>query len=410
VAELFAGVGGFRLGLEGASPAYQVVWSNQYEPSTRRQDASLIYRTRFGDQGHSDTDIAMVPTRDIPDHDLLCGGFPCQDYSVAATRDHAKGIEGKKGVLWWQIHRILKEKGERRPACVLFENVDRLLASPARRRGRDFAIILASLADLGYTVEWRVINSADYGLPQRRRRTWILGYRTDSALGRRIASPDGWVIEEGVMASAFPFLPDLRNAWSFPVEGTLEEISARFNGENSPTPFRTAGMIAGRRVYTVEASPVYLGERATLGQILLKEEDVPEAFLIPKGQLERWRYVKGAKRIERRSGDGHPYTYSEGAIPFPDDPQRPSRTITTKEGGTTPSRGKHVVPCPSGRYRRLTPVELERLNGFPDNHTRHPEVFDVRRAFLMGNALTVGVVRRIAETLRRRWDGHDIQI
>ena len=171
VVELFAGVGGFRIGLEGASDAYETVWNNQWEPSTQHQDASLVYRARFGAKGHSNQDINLVPTKDIPDHDLLVGGFPCQDYSVAATLSRSGGIEGKKGVLWWQIYRILQEKGDKRPQYIFFENVDRLLNSPATQRGRDFAIILASLADLGYIVEWRIINAADYGMPQRRRRT-----------------------------------------------------------------------------------------------------------------------------------------------------------------------------------------------------------------------------------------------
>ena len=127
VAELFAGVGGFRIGLEGASDKFKTIWSNQWEPSTKHQDASLVYRARFGKDGHCNEDINTVDTKEIPDHDLLVGGFPCQDYSVASTLSRSGGIEGKKGVLWWQIYRILKEKGKKRPEYVFFENVDRLL-------------------------------------------------------------------------------------------------------------------------------------------------------------------------------------------------------------------------------------------------------------------------------------------
>jgi DNA (cytosine-5)-methyltransferase 1 len=154
VVELFAGVGGFRIGLEGASDAYQTVWNNQWEPSTKHQDASLVYRARFGNEGHSNNDICTIATNDIPDHDLLVGGFPCQDYSVAATLSRSGGIEGKKGVLWWQIYRILEEKGEKRPNYIFLENVDRLINSPATQRGRDFAIILASL--------WKRVYFAQY--------------------------------------------------------------------------------------------------------------------------------------------------------------------------------------------------------------------------------------------------------
>ena len=101
VVELFAGVGGFRIGLEGASDFYKTIWNNQWEPSTKQQDASIVYTARFGREGHSNKDINLVDTNDIPDHDLLVGGFPCQDYSVASTLSRSGGIEGKKGVLWW---------------------------------------------------------------------------------------------------------------------------------------------------------------------------------------------------------------------------------------------------------------------------------------------------------------------
>ena len=183
--DLFAGVGGFRLGLKKAPSMYKIVWSNQWEPSKKNQIASDIYEKRFGKKNHSNENLADVSTKDIPDFDLLCGGFPCQDYSVARTLSQAEGIKGKKGVLWWQIHRIIDEK-KNKPAFLLLENVDRLLKSPANQRGKDFAIILASLADLGYIVEWRVINAAEYGMPQRRRRVFILGYRQDSKINKKI--------------------------------------------------------------------------------------------------------------------------------------------------------------------------------------------------------------------------------
>ena len=223
VVELFAGVGGFRIGLEGASDAYETIWNNQWEPSTVHQDASIVYQARFGTKGHSNRDINLVPTKDIPDHDLLVGGFPCQDYSVAATLSRSGGIEGKKGVLWWQIYRILSEKGERRPNYIFFENVDRLLNSPATQRGRDFAIILASLADLGYIVEWRVINAADYGMPQRRRRTYIVGYREDSVVAKQMAEKKDWVLYDGVLAKAFPFESE-KNSLSPPIIAPFDQL------------------------------------------------------------------------------------------------------------------------------------------------------------------------------------------
>lgn len=399
VVELFAGVGGFRIGLEGASDAYETIWNNQWEPSTQHQDASLVYKARFGAKGHSNKDINLVPTSDIPDHDLLVGGFPCQDYSVAASLSRSGGIEGKKGVLWWQIHRILNEKGEKRPQFIFFENVDRLLNSPATQRGRDFAIILASLADLGYVVEWRIINAADYGMPQRRRRTYIVGYQKDSVVAQKIERMEDWVEFDGVMAKAFEFRPKPNTASSFDIEGSIKKVSDGFNKGKKESPFGNAGMIMNRHVYSVDAEPVYDGPRQTLGGNLVDEHFVPEDFFITEEELPKWKYEKGAKKINRVSKEGYEYVFSEGGMAFPDYLDQPSRTIITGEGGTAPSRFKHVVKTKSGRYRRLLPIELERMNMFPDNHTLHPEVSDGRRAFLMGNALVCGIVEQIGKSL-----------
>ena len=399
VVELFAGVGGFRIGLEGASDVYETVWNNQWEPSTQHQDASLVYKARFGSKGHCNKDINSVPTNEIPDHDLLVGGFPCQDYSVAATLSRSGGIEGKKGVLWWQIYRILNEKGEKRPKYIFFENVDRLLNSPATQRGRDFAIILASLSDLGYVVEWRIINAADYGMPQRRRRTYIVGYQKDSVVAKKIEKMEDWVEFDGVMAKAFEYRPKEKTVSAFDIEGTIQEVSAGFNKGKKDSPFGNAGMMMDRHVYSVDADPVYDGPRQTLGGNLIDESLVPEEFFISDEDLPKWQYEKGAKKIERVSKEGYKYIFSEGGMTFPDYLDQPSRTIITGEGGSSPSRFKHVVQTKSGRYRRLLPIELERMNMFPDNHTLHPQVSDGRRAFLMGNALVCGIVEQIGRSL-----------
>ena len=216
VIELFAGVGGFRLGLEGPPgndehTDFKFVWSNQWEPGSSKQWASDIYSKHFSNKSHSNEDIHEIAFNKgrlvetirfrIPEHDLLVGGFPCQDYSVARTS--AKGLEGGKGVLWWQIHRIMKAK---KPRYAMLENVDRLLKSPTSQRGRDFAVMLASLAELGYIVEWRVINAADYGMPQRRRRVYILGYKKGSPVFNKLSSkkPSSVIESSGLIGSAFP--------------------------------------------------------------------------------------------------------------------------------------------------------------------------------------------------------------
>jgi DNA (cytosine-5)-methyltransferase 1 len=361
----------------------------------------VVYQARFGSEGHCNVDINLVRTEDIPDHDLLVGGFPCQDYSVASTLSRSGGIEGKKGVLWWQIYRILDEKGENRPNYIFFENVDRLLGSPAKQRGRDFAIILASLSDLGYTVEWRVINAADYGMPQRRRRTYIVGYREDTPIHNEMGDMRHWVLYDGVMGKAFPAVQKENTLSEFDIEGSIKEVSDNFNKGKKDSPFGCAGVMRERHVLSFDVQAVYEGPTMTLGNNIIDENMVPEDFFIPEDEIAKWEYEKGAKKINRISKEGYEYVFSEGAMAFPDDLERPSRTIITGEGGSSASRFKHVIKTKSGRYRRLVPLELERLNMFPDNHTYHPEVSDGRRAFLMGNALVCGIVQAIGKSLYR---------
>lgn len=399
VLELFAGVGGFRIGLERASNRFKTVWNNQWEPSTKRQDASMIYVRQFGEEGHSNDDICTVEISEIPNADLLVGGFPCQDYSVATTLKNSGGIEGKKGVLWWQIHRILKTHPNP-PSFLILENVDRLLGSPASQRGRDFAIILASLSDLGYIVEWRVINAAEYGMPQRRKRTYMVAFLRDTSLAQTFQSAKDWLQAQGVMARAFAVGWSEREPVSFRIDGSLAEISDKFNIGKTKTPFRNSGIIYDRTVHTIDTTPDYIGPRVTLGDILINEDMVPETFFIPDCELDKWKYAKGGKSEKRvNKTTGYEYNYSEGAMSFPDSIEKPSRTIITGEGGAAPSRFKHVVQTASGRFRRLTPLELERLNMFPDNHTAGAS--DMRRAFLMGNALVTGIVERIGLQLLR---------
>lgn len=403
VVELFAGVGGFRIGLERASDGFRVVWSNQWEPGIKRQAASSVYVSRFGPEHHSNADIAMVPAKDIPEHDLLVGGFPCQDYSVARTLKQAEGLQGKKGVLWWEIHRILKV---RKPSYLLLENVDRLLKSPTGQRGRDFAVMLASLADLGYVVEWRVINAADYGMPQRRRRVFFLGYHKSTPLGKALFKekrPEDWIKEHGLFAEAFPVEMGEQVPTSVELKGDLAAISRKFNTakKGARSPFGNAGVLVGRRAFSCTVLPNYDGPRTVLGDIILPSEQVPKSYFIPARQVKDWAYCKGGKseqRVDRTSGFA--YSYSEGAMSFPDPLDRPSRTIVTGEGGISPSRFKHVIRTPEGKLRRLTPLELERLNMFPDGHTEGAT--ETKRAFFMGNALVTGIVERTGRVLMKR--------
>ena len=397
--ELFAGVGGFRLGLE-KNKNYKVIWSNQWEPLTKIQHASMVYKERFKTttNEHSDKDIFTVETKDIPNHDLLVGGFPCQDYSVATTLKNSKGLIGKKGVLWWAIHRILDEKGSKRPKYLFLENVDRLLKSPSTQRGRDFAVMLKSLDELGYAVEWRVINAADYGMPQKRHRIYFLGYHKSTKIYKELKKSEksSWLLKLGVLAKAFK-VKQVEPETTFELNGSLDEISKSFNKNGKLSPFLNTGIMINGQVTTLKSNAVYKGKKKLLKDIVLTK-GIGKSFYLTNSELKDWKYLKGAKKIERTDSKGFVYTYSEGSMSFPDSLEKPSRTIITGEGGPAPSRFKHVIKQ-RNKYRRLTPVELERLNMFPDNHTKLDGITDSKRAFFMGNALVVGVVEKIGKTL-----------
>lgn len=412
VAELFAGVGGFRIGLDRATKkvkkefnlGFETIWSNQWEPATKRQHASEVYVARFGTEGHSNEDISKVSTEAIPDHDLLVGGFPCQDYSVARTLSHAAGLTGKKGVLWWEIHRILKEKGAKAPKYLLLENVDRLIKSPASARGRDFSIMLSSLASLGYVVEWRVINAADYGKPQRRRRIFILGYKNNTNIAKAVRSTHAkdWLTSSGVVVDNFKILPTEENLLQYELGSDPVKISESFEKLfPEDISYANSGLMVDGKVWTIKVTPHHLGKKIVLEDILVPEDKVPTEYFIPKTELAAWKYLKGGKKETRETKGGFKYFYSEGPVAFPDKLNQPSRTIITGEGGAGPSRFKHVVLTPSGKYRRLLPVELELLSQFPAEHTNVNGISDAKRAFFIGNALVVGIIEDMGKALIR---------
>lgn len=417
--ELFAGVGGFRLGLENTG-LWEVRWSNQWEPSSKSQFASKCYAAHFGEEGHVCEDIEKVldhlengsPVTDelfqkvppIPEHDLLVGGFPCQDYSVAKPLNQAHGIKGKKGVLWWQIYRILEKH---QPRFVLLENVDRLLKSPGTQRGRDFAIILSCFRDLGYAVEWRVINAADYGFPQRRRRVFILGQKKETI--DPTCSYINRILRDGVLARAFPVaapevLPGFEAACikGFDLPGSPHEVTLRFGVGEEKSDFENAGFMCDGLVWTAKVEAVSDAKPITLGDVVRRTEPstIPEQYFVDPNSIDTWKYLKGAKNEERiHKKSGTKYFYTEGPLPFPDPLDRAARTVLTAEGGTSPSRFKHIIQVGRNKYRRLIPEELEELNGFPRGWTEG--MSDTKRAFCMGNALVVGVVERIAAEIAR---------
>lgn len=399
VVELFAGVGGFRVGFNEVKLQngktieknnYQFVWANQWEPSTKVQHAFDCYSTRFGlgSDNISNVDISLVDKTTIPDHVLLCGGFPCQDYSVARTLSKEKGIEGKKGVLWWQINEILKVK---RPPFVLLENVDRLIKSPSKQKGRDFAIMLRCLNDFGYSVEWRVINAADYGHPQRRRRIYIFAYHKKTVFSKS----NSHLPAESILKSNGIF------AKTFPINSTQETIKKCNIIDEYPdlvslsdhftTQFSNAGYMHDGNVFHFKPIPE-IDKLTPLKKIILKN-GVEDNYFLTLEQENKFKYLRGSKKIERTGPNGLKYFYSEGSMSVYDDLSLPGRTMLTSEGSI--NRSTHIIKDPkTGNLRILTPVECERLNEFPDNWT-DTGMPNKRRYFMMGNALVTGVIKKI---------------
>ena len=352
----------------------------------------------------------------------------------------SKGLEGKKGILWWSIRDTIEAK---QPPFILLENVDRLLKSPAKQRGRDFGIILACLRDQGYTVEWRVINAADYGYQQRRRRTFIFAYRDDMKYCTTIQEKVGYKYSDSLEAQRISMgkllLKDGFFAETFPVNDVdnkkilitklpdgIGELSEHFS-----FGFENTGIMKDGVVYSVKTTPKFDGTQITLGDIM-ETGDVDESYFIseeklyytdplvtrsdetkgklPKEDRQTWQYLKGGKKLSRKSSNGHEYIFSEGAIAMLDSYDKPARTMLTSEGSF--SRTTHIVKDKqTGRIRLLTATETERIQGFPTDHTKfclvNEEVVEMpvkKRRFMMGNALVVNLIEDMERTLDAIFD------
>ena len=407
VVELFAGVGGFRCGFNEVEfdgnevkeqDNWEFIWANQWEPSTKSQAAYDCYIERFGENSCVCQDICKVDKNIIPNHTVLVGGFPCQDYSVARSLSNEKGIEGKKGVLWWEIAEILETK---QPPFVLLENVDRLLRSPSTKRGRDFGVMLRSFLDNGYAVEWRVINAAEYGFPQRRRRVFIFAYNKSTNYYKKMCKvpPEQLVYNKGIFASNFPIkdtqLDKRQENISSEYFDDIVSVSDDFNFR-----FFNAGCMINGKIDTYKVEPVECKDITTLGDILEKEVD-DKYIISDKEIVDKWEYLKGSKSEPRTKPNGETYCYSEGAIAFPDHLDRPARTMLTSE--STTNRSSHLIGVDEENriYRTLTPVEAERIQMFPDNWTNidSKSMTERRRYFMMGNALVVGIVQKLGKYL-----------
>lgn len=371
--ELFAGVGGFRLGLERNKIG--VVYANEWD-----KYASKIYDKNFGGGGVDRRSIADVPADDIPDHDLICGGFPCQAFSVAGKR---RGFEETRGTLFFEIMRIARHH---RTPYLFLENVKGLLSHD---EGRTFETILRTLDELGYDCQWQVLNSKDFGVPQNRERVFIIGHLRDQPR------------------------PEV-----FPLEDHIGQVS-----EAS----RDAG---GRKEAFIKTRHLSQNGRLVSDSITLQASETPHIVTLNPGVAAGGavipKIIDGKPSTTRRGFVKEGYT---GAIDG-DANQLVANTLTSSDGGMSERhtmvavapRGRDGINTPeyrdddvanalrastggsskpmisdSTRIRRLTPIECERLQGFPDNWTEG--VSDNQRYKMMGNAVTVNVIEAIAARL-----------
>ena len=295
-----------------------------------------------------------------------------------------KGITGKKGVLFWDIAEILREK---EIPFVLLENVDRLLKSPSKEKGRDFSIILKVFDELGYNVEWKVINAENYGMPQRRKRVFIFAYKRGLKYENTFREN-----KESIFEKTFPHArvkEYVRNVREYDIEKLSSEEYT--DGKYQDFGYMENGIVSSFDVED-EKEEVY-----TLGKLLedVNSKDV-EDYIVKDEQLERWKYLKSAKVIEKTLKDGFKFIHREGAVSFPSRLDISARTLLTSAG--TCSRTSHIIYDKNiDKYRVLTPEECEAIQMFPVEWTK--SLPKGKRYFMMGNALVTGIVERLSDVL-----------
>jgi DNA (cytosine-5)-methyltransferase 1 len=380
---MFAGIGGFRLGLEKANQVegwgdrrqftdstnsevrarqslgrktnFKTVWANELD-----KYACQIYRKHYGTAELVEGDIREIPTETIPDFDLLTAGFPCQSFSLAGKR---KGTEESRGTLFAQIVRVAHAK---RPSLLLLENVKGLLSSDD---GGDFAKILRALGNLGYLLEWQVLNSKYFGVPQNRERVFIVGHLGEECsrqvfpIGEACAEFDEPCREAQGEGQRVRASDSLRSTYykGYATRGPLiaNTLSHRYGKDGSENLI--AQLVGDRDNPTLSVKN--------------------EAFCLPSNPMsDRQQVVVEHKKITERTGE-YGTGFKDGEVFCLDS-----------------SSGHDQVLHLGQRIRRLTPVECERLQGFPDGWTEG--VSDTQRYKCLGNAVTVPVIQFLGEKLR----------
>ena len=401
VGSLFSGVGGFDLGLERSG--HEIVWQVEYDKQARS-----ILRKHWPDVKMYN-DVQQVGGKDgeagrdvLEEVDLICGGFPCQDLSVAG---HRRGLDGSKSGLWYEFYRILKEC---RPKYCLVENVPGLFSS---NKGRDMEVLVRGLEELGYQWQYRILDSQYFGVPQRRRRVFIVGYLGEGCQPQ--------VLLESESLPWHPATSREEGQGSAGDAGCSDEDSGRtlYRGEGFSS-YREDDLAAPLRASQSKQADTDLVVARCTGYAKYKMEDEMQAssplrarhneatdlvVAFQPGNLTRKAGANPSSEVfptlgAATLGDQAPHVATH---------QKVAPTLNSSGAGTSRPGGQGAEPgfyISSDAPRRLTPRECERLQGFPDDWTRlddtGKEMADGPRYRMMGNAVTVNVAEFIGAQLK----------
>ncbi|MDQ6961813.1 MAG: DNA cytosine methyltransferase [Mariprofundaceae bacterium] len=352
--ELFAGIGGFRIACDELD--IQTIWANDIEPK-----ASQVYTSQFGCKEHVEGNIDDY-LDSIPEHDLLTGGFPCQPFSSAGKK---LGINDSRGSLFEKITYIINKK---KPKYFILENVKRLLSM---EKGAHFARILKSLSDLGYLVEWRLLNAVHFGLPQNRERIVIIGHRNSPFNAYLCSNADF-------------------NTLSCKTNSSISHVTQWKKIKHHRSKFLNWGMAFQGRF--CHADVLSFSEKQADTRLHSILEATPDSrFFFTKDTLKRIqnsdvvnKFYNGVEILYNQKGGAR-----MGYSIFGTAGVAPTLTCTT-------SRHYERYRI-HNEYRRLTNIEYARIQGFPDLHCQSVSIYD--QYPLYGNAVPPALVKWVIDRI-----------
>ena len=416
---LFSGIGGFELGILQAYVDISRIKEREIQgkdvesmsnPSSKDGNrgeqcplcvgysevdkyAIQIYEKHFNHKNYGD--ITKIKAEELPDFELLCGGFPCQAFSIAGKR---KGFEDTRGTLFFDIARLLSVK---QPRLLLLENVKGLLS---HEKGRTFSTILATLDGLGYDLQWQVLNSKNFGVPQNRERVFIIGHL------RGTSRPEVFPITQssqgnlkysgGVISAREQWLKDGKtNSRNFSqgqriysTEGISQTLAGNAGGQGGKTGLYQISNASKREFGFKDISP------ALLGRDYKEPKIVKQPFVAPVLTPDRLNKRQNGRRIKEDGEPSFTLTSQDKHGVMIGSTQKNAAIMKEISPALTEAMGKgggHVpMQLKDAKIRRLTPTECERLQGFPDGWTEG--VSDTQRYKTLGNAVTVNVIKEIA--------------